>query len=313
LGLSICTQLVRLMDGEIGVESEPGQGSRFWFSVPADVLDRAEAPVVRLLDRVRVLIADDRTKSRAVLSAMVARLGAIVHPVSSGEDAISKLKDQPFDLLLIDAQMPGVDGFEVARYAQKLPRPPAIVMMLSASDLHSDAGGCRHLGVRQYVVKPASEAELAAALDRALHGFGNEPSTGVPPEQQKSSGMTLLLAEDNAVNQKLAKRLLEKMGHHVTLAANGEEAVRAHAVAAFDLILMDVQMPEMNGFEATARIREREKMTGERVPIVALTAHAIQGDRQRCLAAGMDDYLSKPLSANALAEKIESFTNVGAV
>jgi two-component system, sensor histidine kinase and response regulator len=155
-------------------------------------------------------------------------------------------------------------------------------------------------------VKPVNEIELTNALDRAFHGFEQETLTAAPAPQPKIRALTVLLAEDNAVNQKLATRLLQKMGHRVTLAANGEEAVRAHLTAVFDVILMDVQMPEMNGFEATARIREREKTTGEHVAIVALTAHAIQGDSERCLDAGMDDYMSKPLNSSALAEKLEN-------
>jgi two-component system sensor histidine kinase/response regulator len=297
---------VHLMDGEIGVESEPGKGSRFWFSLPADVLESAGAGSERFLDRVRVLIVDDRAKSRTVLTAMVQRLGADVYTASSGEAAISELTRTTFDLLLVDSQMPGADGFEVARCARKLPRPPEIVMMLGTSDLHSDAGECRRIGVRQYVVKPVSEAELATALHGAFNGFGKELQAAAPVCEREVRSLSVLLAEDNAVNQKLASRLLEKMGHRVTLAPNGLEAVRAHAADRFDLILMDVQMPEMNGFEATGRIREREKMTGEHVPIVALTAHAMQGDRERCLEAGMDDYLTKPLSASALAGKLES-------
>ena len=178
-------------------------------------------------------------------------------------------------------------------------------MMLGAANLHSEAAECRRLGVRQYVVKPVNESELANALYRALHCIEQETLTAAPAPKREVHGLTVLLAEDNAVNQKLASRLLQKMGHQVTLAANGEEAVRAHSEGRFDVILMDVQMPEMNGFEATARIREREKITGDHVPIIALTAHAIQGDRERCLEAGMDDYLSKPLNSAALGEKLE--------
>jgi CheY-like chemotaxis protein len=183
-----------------------------------------------------------------------------------------------------------------------------MVMMLGASQLHADAGECRHLGVKQYVVKPVSEAELTMALHRALNGFGKEFPAALPPRQLEMRALNVLLAEDNAVNQKLATRLLQKMGHQVTVAANGEEAVRAYAAGRFDVILMDVQMPEMNGFEATAHIREHEQRTGEHVPIVALTAHAMQGDRDRCLDAGMDDYLSKPLNSIALAEKLASMS-----
>ena len=146
---------------------------------------------------------------------------------------------------------------------------------------------------------------LTGALCRAL-GFGKVALTAVAAPQDKIPALKVLLAEDNVVNQKLAKRLLEKMGHSVTLATNGNDAVDAYAGGRFDLILMDVQMPEMNGFEATERIRERERITGEHVFIIALTAHAIQGDRERCLAAGMDDYLSKPLNASALAEKLSA-------
>jgi len=305
LGLSICTKLVQLMDGEIGVESEPGKGSRFWFSIPADVLEAADAPPRCLLDDVRVLIADDRAKSRSVLSAILERLGATVQAASCGQDAIAAIKNTSFDLLLLDAQMPGADGFEVARCARKLPQPPEIIMMLGASDLHSDAAESRQLGVDQYVVKPVNESELAAAIYRTLYGSGKQSPAVAPAPTLEVRTLAVLLAEDNTVNQKLATRLLEKMGHRVTLAANGVEAVRAHAAGRFDLILMDVQMPEMNGFEATARIREHEKATGEHVPIVALTAHAIRGDRELCLAAGMDDYLSKPLNASALAAKLE--------
>jgi two-component system sensor histidine kinase/response regulator len=306
LGLSISTKLVHLMDGEIGAESDPGKGSRFWFSLPVDVLEPALAPSARLLEGVRVLIADDNAKSRMILTAVVKRLGATVEAIASGKGAISEMKKIPFDLLLVDAQMPGADGFEVARYARRLPHPPEIVMMLGAAELHADAGECRRLGVRQYVVKPVNEVELANALLRAFQGFEQEPLSPAPAPQPKTRALTVLLAEDNAVNQKLATRLLQKMGHKVTLAANGEEAVRAHLTAAFDVILMDVQMPEMNGFEATARIREREKITGEHVAIIALTAHAIQGDSQRCLDAGMNDYLSKPLNYSALAEGLEN-------
>jgi CheY-like chemotaxis protein len=182
-------------------------------------------------------------------------------------------------------------------------------MMLGASNLVSDAAECRRLGFDQYVMKPLSEAEVTRALDRAVHGFGRDleaPVPVLPAGVARSASLSVLLAEDNVVNQRLGTRLLEKMGHRVTLASNGAEAARAHAGAEFDLILMDVQMPEMNGFEATARIREREQRTGQHVPIIALTAHAIQGDRDRCLAGGMDDYLSKPLNASLLAEKLEN-------
>jgi signal transduction histidine kinase/CheY-like chemotaxis protein len=309
LGLSICTKLVGMMDGEIGVESEPGRGSRFWFILPMDVVESAGPLKDHLLDRAAVLIADDNIRSREVLSELVARMGAMVRTASSGEEAMYLMKSMRFDVLLVDAHMPGSDGFEVARGALRLPQAPAVVMMLGSSNLLSDAAECRRLGIEQYIMKPVMEAELAPVLDRALGGSGKDLEAPAPAFQNgaaKGGSLNVLLAEDNAVNQKLGMRLLGKMGHRVTLAGNGVEAIRSHAAAVFDLILMDVQMPEMNGFEATRHIRERENRTGEHVSIIALTAHAIQGDRDRCLAAGMDDYLSKPLSASLLAEKLES-------
>jgi CheY-like chemotaxis protein len=262
------------------------------------------------LERARILIADDNARSGEILTAMIERLGATVIAVTGGEEAILQLNHSPFDLLLVDAQMPGIDGFEVARNARRLVRPPVTVVMLGASAIHSDAAESRRIGIQHYVVKPVSEADLTATLQRALNVIVNDsraataslPQAGAP----EGESLRVLLAEDNIVNQKLGMRLLEKMGHRVTLAADGEKAVRAHATGSFDVILMDVQMPEMNGLEATAQIREREKATNQHVAIIALTAHAIQGDRDRCLAAGMDDYLSKPIHPDTLAEKLEN-------
>jgi two-component system sensor histidine kinase/response regulator len=309
LGLSISTKLVSLMDGEIGVESEPGKGSRFWFVLPMDVVEQTAQVADRMLDGVHVLIVDDSASSRVALAVSVARLGAIVRVASNGEEAMFLLQNTRFDTLLVDAHMPGSDGFEVARGAKRLPHAPAVVMMLGSSNLPSDAAECRRLGIEQYITKPVTEAELTVAMDRSLRSSGwnvEAAQAAFRPSVTKGGSLRVLLAEDNVVNQRLGTRLLEKMGHRVTLAANGVEAIHWHAGAEFDLILMDVQMPEMNGFEATGQIREREKGTGKHVPIIALTAHAIQGDRDRCLAAGMDDYLSKPLSASLLAEKLES-------
>ena len=309
LGLSISTKLVSMMDGEIGVESEPGKGSRFWFILPMDVVEPAAQAADRMLDGVDVLIVDDSARSREVLAQMVVRLGAKVRSASNGEEAMFLLKNARFDILLVDAHMPGLDGFAVARGAKRLPQAPAVVMLLGSSNLLSDAAECRRLGIEQYITKPVTEAELTVAIGRALRGSGRNVEAAQPAFQlgkTKGGSLSILLAEDNVVNQRLGTRLLEKMGHRVTLAAHGVEAIHWHAGREFDLILMDVQMPEMNGFEATGQIREREKRTGKHVPIIALTAHAIQGDRDRCLAAGMDDYLSKPLNASLLAEKLES-------
>jgi CheY-like chemotaxis protein len=291
------------------VESEPGLGSRFWFILPVDVVESAQAPTDKPLEGVHLLIADDRAGSREVLREMVERVGASARTASSGEEALFLMKNTRFDVLLVDAHMPGSDGFEVARGARMLAEAPAVVMMLGSSNLLADAAECRRLGIDQYLMKPVTESELMLALDRALHGTAMDFKATAPAFEAgvtKGGPLHVLLVEDNVVNQRLGTRLLEKMGHRVTVAGNGLEAIRWNATTEFDLILMDVQMPEMNGFEATGLIRDHEKRSGQHVHIVALTAHAIQGDRDRCLAAGMDDYLSKPLNASLLAEKVES-------
>jgi signal transduction histidine kinase/DNA-binding response OmpR family regulator len=308
LGLSISTKLIQMMKGEIGVESEAGHGSRFWFKLTVDIIAPDETAPVQLLERANVMILDDNRRARQILCSMLQRVGATVQSAACGREAIALLKNAHFDLLLIDAEMLPPDGFEVVRFALELPQPAAIIMMLGSSRLHSSAIECRGLGIQQYIVKPVNEAELIQALRGLLDTFREDDSPPVSAPQiglTKGGALNVLLAEDNPVNQKLVTRVLQKMGHRVTLAATGAEAVREHGAGRFDLILMDVQMPEMNGFEATAHIREREKKCGEHLPIIALTALAIQGDRQRCLAAGMDDYLLKPMNASALAEKLE--------
>jgi two-component system, sensor histidine kinase and response regulator len=303
LGLSISTKLVNMMDGEIGVESEPGRGSRFWFVLPMDVVESAQPPAKNLLAGVHLLIADDCAGSREVLAETVARVGATVRTASNGEEAMFLMENTRFDVLLVDAHMPGSDGFEVVRSARMLPEAPVVVMMLGSSNLLSDAAECRRLGIEQYLMKPVTEVELTQALDRALHGAAMDFEAAAPSFETgvtKGCSLSVLLVED-------------KMGHRVTLAGNGLEAIRWSTATEFDLILMDVQMPEMNGFEATGLIRDHEKRSGKHVPIIALTAHAIQGDRDRCLAAGMDDYLSKPLNASLLAEKVESVARATSV
>jgi len=208
--------------------------------------------------------------------------------------------------------MPGMDGFEVAGRIRQLSDPgrPA-VMMLSSADRKGDTALCRELGVARYLTKPVKQSEL---LDAILLAFGSRrrdwarAGAGPAPAAPAAGPLRVLLAEDNAVNQRLAIRLLEKQGHQVTVANNGREAVEAVGRQAFDVVLMDVQMPEMNGFEASAAIREAERGTGRHLPIIALTAHAMKGDREHCLEAGMDDYLSKPIQARALAQALAALT-----
>jgi two-component system sensor histidine kinase/response regulator len=224
-----------------------------------------------------------------------------------------------FALALLDSHMPGIDGFALARaIRQDATLAGAAIMMLSSSDLHEDAKRCRESGVATYLVKPVNAVELRQAILKAL-GATSQPElqsvaavlAGTEPgENNQARPLRILLTEDNAVNQKLMLHLLEKRGYLVTVAADGARAVEACKRQSFDLILMDIQMPEMGGFEATQLIRAAEALTGNHVPIVALTAHAMKGDRERCLEAGMDDYLSKPIQQKALFESVTRLTEL---
>jgi CheY-like chemotaxis protein len=238
---------------------------------------------------------------------------------ASGQAALelmekSHREGKPFDLVLLDNMMPGMDGFTLARtILRRSDLAGGVLMMLSSSDRGDDAARCRELGIDAYLTKPVRRLELFHALIEALHSRTAVHEPGAAELQSPPSGfgeaarsLRLLLAEDNAVNQKLATRLLEKRGHVVQAVSCGAEAVEAARQQAYDAILMDVEMPEMDGFEATRRIRELEAELGRRTPIIAMTAHAMKGDRERCLAAGMDDYVSKPLRPTALFGAVES-------
>jgi CheY-like chemotaxis protein/HPt (histidine-containing phosphotransfer) domain-containing protein len=219
-----------------------------------------------------------------------------------------------FPLILLDAQMPDMDGFAVAEAIKRNPDwRSATVMMLSSAGLRGDAMRCRELGIAAYLTKPVRQSELLEAILTALgtRVTGSRPDSLVTRHslRENREHLTILLAEDNAVNQLLALRLLEKQGHIVTTAANGRHALDALEKQSFDVILMDVQMPEMDGLEATRAIREQEKSTGRHIPIVAVTAHAMKGDEERCLAAGMDYYLSKPLRTQDLLKVLEKIVN----
>jgi CheY-like chemotaxis protein len=266
---------------------------------------------VRPLRDVRVLVVDDNRVNLGVLGATLARWGMTPVLAESGRAAVTAILTgtraaTPFPLVLVDAQMPEMDGFAVAQAIAHDPQPTgATVLMLTSGGQRGDAARCRALGVR-YLTKPISAGEL---LDGILVALGNPPA---PPGRPAFAGGTsedvrrtlrILLAEDNAVNQMVASRLLEKRGHTVTIARNGREALAAletasapgaHPPRPFDVVLMDLQMPEMNGLEATAIIRAEEKTTGAHVPIIAMTANAMKGDKERCLAAGMDGYVAKP-------------------
>jgi PAS domain S-box-containing protein len=313
LGLTICVNLVKMMAGNLWVESEEGQGSRFNFTMVAGVAE-AQAGLAQpvSLQGCRALVVDDVAATRSALAASLTHWGALVTSVESGEAALAALqagaqRGEPYRLLLLDSAMPGLSGFDVAAVLQRGETPPiGTVMMISAAGLRGDAQRCRELGVAAYLIKPLLEDELREAIILLLgqQGGAAQPLITRHTLEEARRELNILLAEDNLINQKLAMALLTKQGHRVTVAVNGAEAVKMSAATDFDLILMDLQMPVMDGLAATEAIRQREDDTGRHLPIVAMTANALAGDRERCLVAGMDGYVSKPIRVNELLAAI---------
>ena len=319
LGLTISATLVRLMGGRIWVESEAGAGSTFHFTVTLEVTDAPEAapagPRPRHLD---VLIVDDNDVNRRVLAGQLRRWGMTATEMASGRAAIEALMaaaetSRPFELVLLDAKMPEMDGFAVAAELSGHPELGGVtVMMLSSSGESGEQARCAALGVAAHLTKPVYAADLLAAIERAI---GATPTAAAPPAATSVAGALamgaggrrsrILLVEDNVVNQQVASGLLTRRGHHVTVAQDGREAVARLEHETFDLVLMDLQMPVMGGLEATAAVRLRERDTDRHVRIVAMTAHAMESDRQRCLAGGMDGYLSKPIDPAQLFAVVE--------
>jgi signal transduction histidine kinase/CheY-like chemotaxis protein len=322
LGLTISSRLVGLMHGRIWVESAPGTGSRFHFTaqfglqkIPAWTVAPREAIALRDL---RVLVVDDNAANRQILVKMLANWHAIPTAVESGARAIALLKEAQdlgtiFPLILLDAHMPEMDGFALAECVMRNPMwRTATIMMLSSAGQRGDAVRCRELGVAAYLTKPVRQAELLEAISAALGARPAEKSPRVliatPSLREDTNHLRILLVEDNAVNRVLAVRLLEKRGHTVEVAVNGKDGLAALGRQSFDLVFMDVQMPEMDGFEATAALRKKEKSTGKHLPVIAMTAHAMVGDRQRCLDAGMDDYITKPIRPEELSKLLRNYS-----
>jgi two-component system sensor histidine kinase/response regulator len=325
LGLAISTRLIHIMGGRIWVESKIGQGSSFHFTAkfgipPGQKAQGLDIDKVSLRQR-RVLIVDDNATYRIILKEILTHWNMQPLAVKCGKDAISTLEaaqksGKPFDLVILDSYMPDMDGFDLAGKIKKNEQTVnSIIMMLSAGGQRGDAALCRKMGISAYLVKPVKLSDLYNAIKMALGYFKNEKDgkTGLITQhslREAEHSLKILLAEDNPINQKLAIRILEKQGHMVTLAKNGEEALKQLGKRPYDIILMDVQMPVMDGLTATRAIREREKATGTHVPIVAMTAHALEGDRERCLNSGMDDYISKPLHFKVLTDIICRLTNI---
>jgi len=310
LGLSISSRLASMMGGKIWVESEPGEGSTFQFTARFGL---QEAPLssgkekLSDLKGMPVLVIDDNATNGEILREIL--LGWDMEPtIASGKDALRVVtgaarSGKPFSLVLLDAQASKKGGFEIASEIKKRPEWAApIIMITSSVGIRGDAEKSRKLGIAAYLTKPIRHSDLLDAiltvLDIQRTGYGKGDLVTKHSVREKRARLRILLAEDNMVNQRLT----------VKVAGNGKEAVAAFERETFDLILMDVQMPEMDGFEATALIREKEKKTGGHIPIIAMTAHAMKGDRERCLDAGMDEYVSKPIRPQAVVDAIEAVT-----
>jgi CheY-like chemotaxis protein/HPt (histidine-containing phosphotransfer) domain-containing protein len=326
LGLTITAQLLAMMKGRIWVRSEEGKGSTFHFSIPLRLSQKPRLGGSRdasMLSGRTALVVDDNATNRKILQDMLGHWGMRTTSSDGAAAALKELenaarKDQPFDIILLDGMMPVVDGFQLAGMIKQRPDLKCgTIMMLSSADQPQSAEKCKQLAIMNYLVKPISAASL---LDAILVALGDEEAVrekteaDVSREEATQDGvkqtaasreLRILVVDDHEANRQLARKILERRGHRCTEAKDGREAMETLNEYTCDLVLMDVQMPNMDGFQATGAIRESEDNAGHRLPIVALTAHAMSGDRDKCLAAGMDAYLSKPINARELVAVVE--------
>jgi two-component system sensor histidine kinase/response regulator len=322
LGLTICARMVAMMGGKLWLESEVGRGSQFHFTARLRVSSKAAESEIMVpletLNGLRILVVDDNSTNRRILQGMLTRWGALTTCSESAERALSELHSgyhagQPYQLVLTDMHMPRTDGFGLVEEIRHSPElSPVTVIMLTSAGHPGDVERCRKLGIPAYLFKPVRKRELLAAILRAL-GHPQTTSTFLADTPAALSaqpqGLHILLAEDNRTNQTVATRMLQKMGHTLMVAGNGNEALLLLTTNRFDVVLMDIQMPEMDGLMTTMKIRESEKGTRLHMPIIAMTAHAMKGDRERCIEAGMDGYVSKPISSLELKEAIAATFN----
>jgi two-component system, sensor histidine kinase and response regulator len=323
LGLSISKQLVELMGGKMGVTSSPGEGSKFWFTAELEKQPHGAAvtlPEIESLEKLRVLIVDDNATNRKILSYQFASWGMIYQEAESGSQALELLKaaaadGAAYDFAVLDLLMPNMDGFELAREIKSDPEIGKIhLVLLTSAGMRGDGTAARSAGIAAYLTKPVRQSQLFDCLTMVVSRVpGSSPAAAATlitkhtlREAKRPSNKLILLAEDNIVNQKVAVRQLQKLGYRADAVANGYEAIEALSRIPYDLVLMDCQMPELDGYQATAEIRRLEGRN-KRTPIVAMTANALTGDHEKSIAAGMDDHITKPVKMEELSRVLEKF------